>query len=106
VVIGASLDARPPAQPLIIGKFGHSDPAMKDAWSMRMLGNEKYDPGERLGDVVLAAEQRVGKGRIVAFGDTSMMSNGLLHGCYDSDARLLAYVSIERPPLRRVGDRF
>ena len=36
-----------------------------------LLGNRKYDTGEKLGDLVLAAEQPVGDGLILAFGDTS-----------------------------------
>jgi hypothetical protein len=95
VVIGASLSVKWPAQPLIIGRFGNGDPGDEGRPEHALLGNEKYDPGEQLGDVILAAEQRIGAhgGRIVLFGDTSMMSNGLLHGCYDYNARLLAYVS-------------
>lgn len=95
VVIGASLNVKWPAQPLIVGRFGNGDPGDEGRPEHALLGNEKYDPGEQLGDVVLAAEQRIGSngGRIVLFGDTSMMSNGLLHGCYDSNSRLLAYVS-------------
>ena len=92
-VIGASVDVRWPAKPILIGRFGSNDPGDAGRPDHAMLSNEKYDPGEQLGDVVLAAEQRVGAGRIVVFGDTSMMSNGLLHGCYDFDSRLLAYVS-------------
>ena len=93
VVIGASVDAHWPARPIIVGRFGNGDPGDPGRADHAMLGNEKYDPGELLGDVVLAAEQRVGNGRIILFGDPSMMTNGLLHGCYDYDARLLAYAS-------------
>ena len=93
VVIGASVEAHWPARPIIVGRFGNGDPGDPGRADHAMLGNEKYDPGEQLGDVVLAAEQRVGNRRIILFGDPSMMTNGLLHGCYDYDSRLLAYAS-------------
>ena len=61
-----------PAWPLLVGKWGWADPG--DPKGEAMMGDGKYGPGERLGDLVLAAEQRYGKGTIVAFGDTSSMT--------------------------------
>jgi hypothetical protein len=92
VVIGASVMTHWPANPILVGRYGFSDTG-DEGNGLAMLGNQKYDPGEKLGDVVLCAEQRVGSGRVVLFGDTSMMSNGLLHGCYPFVSRLLAYIS-------------
>jgi hypothetical protein len=39
------------------------------------MGDGRHAAGERVGDVVLVAAQRVGKGRVVAFGDTSPFQN-------------------------------
>jgi hypothetical protein len=90
-VIGASLAVRWPARPLIVGRWGWADPG--DVESKRaMMGNGACDPGERLGDLVLAAEQPFGKGRIIAFGDTSGLTNGLTVGCHDYTSRLYAYL--------------
>ncbi len=91
-VIGASLQVRWPARPLIIGRWGWADPG--DTGSTRaMMGNGNYDPGERLGDLVLAAEQPLGKGRVVVFGDTSGLTNGLTVGCHPFTSRLYAYLA-------------
>jgi hypothetical protein len=53
----------------------------------------RYDPGERLGDLVLAAEQRVGNGRVVVFGDTSGFTNGVNIGAHEYIARVFAYLA-------------
>ena len=58
-----------------------------------MMGNHKYDPGEKLGDLVLAAEQRLGKGRVICFGDTSGMTNGINIGSHVFTSRLLGYLA-------------
>jgi hypothetical protein len=65
-----------------------------------MMGNHRYDAGERLGDLVLAAEQRVGKGRILVFGDTSGISNGINMGASAFNSRLLACLAGGAPDLQ------
>ncbi len=92
VVIGASLNVRSPARPLILGKWGWND--LGDTGSPRaMLGNGKYDAGERLGNVFLAAEQPFGKGKVIVFGDTSTLTNGINIGSYGYTGSLLAYAA-------------
>ena len=95
VVIGALVDAPLAGGAVHSRKIRLRDPGDLGRPEHAMLSNELYDPGEPLGDVILAAEQRIGGngGRIIVFGDTSMMSNGLLHGCYDFNSRMLAYIS-------------
>jgi hypothetical protein len=92
VVIGASVDARWPAQPLLVGRWGWTDDG-DEASERAMMGNGQYDGGEKLGDLVLAAEQPFGKGRIVAFGDTSGFTNAIDVSTYEFTARLLAYLA-------------
>ncbi len=92
VVIGASVKARWPARPFIVGRWGWNDPG-DDGSGAAMMGNHHYDAGERLGDLVLAAEQPWGKGRIIAFGDTSNMTNGITIGAHEYTSRLLAYMA-------------
>lgn len=92
VVIGASMQARWPARPILIGKWGWSD--WGDQGSSRaMMGDGRYNAGERLGDLVLAAEQSLGKGRVIAFGDTSGLTNGINTGSYEFTSRLFAYLA-------------
>ena len=92
VVIGASLNINWPARPLLIGRWGWSD--MGDRGSGRaMMGDDIYNPGERLGDLVLAAEQPLGKGRVIAFGDTSGLTNGINVSSYVFTSRLFGYLA-------------
>ena len=91
IVIGASLAAPWPARPLIMGRWGWSD--WGDPGHSSMMGNHVYDPGERLGDVILAAEQRVGRGRVLVFGDTSSIANGINVGSYVFTSRVFGYLA-------------
>jgi len=92
VVIGASVAVRWPARPVVAGKWGWSDPGDPGS-DAAMMGNDLYDPGEKLGDLVLVAEQPFGRGRIVAFGDTSGFSNAINIGSHVFTSRLLAYLA-------------
>ena len=92
VVIGASVDARWPSRPLLVGRWGWTDFG-DDASDRAMMGNDRYDPGEKLGDVVLAAEQPLGKGRIITFGDTSGLTNAIDVSSYVFTSRLFAYLA-------------
>jgi hypothetical protein len=92
-VIGASLDVRFPARPLLVGRWGWGDPGDPENEKRALMGDDKYGPGEKLGDMVLAAEQPYGKGKIVLFGDTSGFTNGLTVGCHEYMSRLYAYAA-------------
>jgi hypothetical protein len=92
VVIGASVDAKWPARPLLVGRWGWADRG-DQASDRAMMGNSRYDAGEKLGDIVLAAEQRLGKGRVVVFGDTSSLSNAINVSSHVFTSRLLAYLA-------------
>jgi hypothetical protein len=91
-VIGAALSVRPPARPVLVGRYGWSDPG-DEKKDESMMGNHRYDPGERLGDLVLAAEQPLGRGKVFVFGDTSTLTNGVMIGCHPFVARLLGYLA-------------
>ncbi len=77
-VVGASLAIGGPAVPLVVGRYGYSDPGVETAADHGYLGNLDYDPGEPLGDVVLVAAENVGRGRMVVAGDTSGFTNGIM----------------------------
>ncbi len=91
VVIGASVEAGWRARPIIVGRWGWSDIGDEGS-SQAMMGNDRYNPGERLGDILLAAEQPFGKGKIVAFGDTSSLTNGINVGSHVFTSRLFTYL--------------
>ena len=69
--VGASL--RPPnhGSILLVGQNHFSDAGDLHGPPENFLGNRRYDPGERVGDLVLAAQARFGRGRVVVFGDPS-----------------------------------
>ena len=76
--IGASLAIRPPARPVIVGKYGYSDIGDEANVERSYLGDRRHNPGEKIGDLVLVAEADYGAGRVLAFGDTSPFQNGAL----------------------------
>jgi hypothetical protein len=92
VVIGATVDAGWPARPVLVGRWGWADPGDAAAGES-MMGNRRYDLGEKLGDLLLVAEQPFGKGKVIVFGDTSGFTNGLTVGCHEYTSRLYAYLA-------------
>jgi len=86
---GSSIRAVWPARPLLVGRWGWSDPG-SDAVLTEVY---RYDPGEKLGDLVLAAEQPVGKGTVVVLGDTWSLTNEGNVGSYVFTGRLLGYLA-------------
>ncbi|MCY2924960.1 MAG: hypothetical protein NT031_05890, partial [Planctomycetota bacterium] len=91
-VIGASMQVRSPARPVLVGRFGWAEPG--DAGSAEaMMRDRRFTAGERLGDIVLAGEQPAGKGRVFAFGDTSTITNGITVGAHPFVSRLLTYLA-------------
>jgi hypothetical protein len=74
---GASIETSWPARPLAVGIWGWSAPEQGATWA----DNQNLPPGAKLGDLVLAAEQRVGAGRVIVIGDHSSLTNeGLVNG--------------------------
>ncbi len=92
VVIGASVETRWPARPLLVGRWGWTDDG-DEASDRAMMGNGRYDAGEKLGDIVLVAEQPLGKGKVIVFGDTSNLSNGINVSSHVFNSRLFAYLA-------------
>ena len=99
IVVGASLSAPPPAFPLVIGRYGYSDPGSALAGDRRgYLGNLNYDPGEPLGDVVLCAAEYHGKGKVLVFGDTSSFANSILVNSHDFANRVFTWLGKNEAP--------
>lgn len=82
VVVGASLVASPPASPVLIGRAGYSDAGDISNVEQGFLGNMTYNAGEHIGDLVLAAEATYGRGRVLVFGDTTLLQNLALSRSY------------------------
>lgn len=76
--IGASLNISHPARPVIVGKYGFSDSGDMKSENRGYLGDMRYSQGEKLGDLILAAESNYGDGKVLVFGDTSSFQNGAL----------------------------
>ena len=72
---GASLRIRPPARTIVAAKIGFVDNPDMNRPDQGYLGDLKYNPGERLGDIPLVAAGRFGAGKVLVFGDTSSFQN-------------------------------
>lgn len=70
ISIGGSLDVSWPAMPLIVGTQAFSDIGNPDN-PRGKLGDNRWNWGERFGDLPLVAGERVGRGRLMVVGDTS-----------------------------------
>ena len=96
IAVGASLRIGPPAVPLIVGRFGHSDMGDAGNRARNYVGDMRYNPGEQLGDVVLAAQVPYGSGQIVVLGDTTPLGSVNLMTNMPFHARLLDWITAER----------
>jgi hypothetical protein len=94
--LGASVDTHWPARPILAGRFAFV--AGRLAWETpgtadALPKGAKYVPGAKLGDIVLAAEQRLGDGRIVLLADTTPLSDDGNVAAYEFTGRLLDYLA-------------
>ncbi|MBN2476863.1 MAG: hypothetical protein JXB62_19810 [Pirellulales bacterium] len=85
LVSSSSIEVRWPARPLLVGRFGFGEPGDS--------GAAEYDSGEELGDLVLAAEQRIGRGRVVVLGGAAALRDDFQAVAYPTTGRLLAYLA-------------
>jgi len=77
--IGASLEIKRPAIPVIIARYGFSDAGdSTNGGRGGFMGNTVHEGGEQVGGLVLAACRHVGRGRVLVFGDTSPFQNAAL----------------------------
>jgi len=94
IFIGASLSIGPRVRPLIIGKYGFSDPGDINAGHNGYLGDMRYLQGEQLGDQVLVTETHYGKGKVLVFGDTSPFQNSALVQSHTFVDKVFRWLSI------------
>jgi hypothetical protein len=93
---GAPIRADWRARPMLVGRFAFAAGWL--AWSSPHSGSDapssaEYVPGERLGDVLLAAERPYGDGRIVVLGDTAPLTDDGNVLAYEFTGRLLGYLA-------------
>ncbi|MDR3120601.1 MAG: hypothetical protein LBU58_04615 [Clostridiales bacterium] len=98
IVVGASLTAGLSAKPLLIGKNGYSDGGDMENTADGYLGDMQFSRGERVGDLILAAEARYGAGKFIAFGDTTFLQNSALAYSAPFVNNLFAYLTVNSPP--------
>jgi hypothetical protein len=89
LIRGSSIALSWPARPILIGLWGWSDPG-SDASMTEMF---RYEAGERLGDLVMAAEQSVGEGRVVVLADPYGLTNEGISEAYPFTGRLFGYLA-------------
>ena len=94
--IGASLTVSYPARPLVIGKYAYADQGNMLAENLGYLGDMRYLPGERLGDITLVATSHFGDGRVLVFGDTSSIQNSALFLSLCFVQRIFGWLTAER----------
>jgi hypothetical protein len=93
ILVGASLQLGGTSQPFVFGRFGYSDMGLDTPVGDRgYLGDFKYQPKERLGDLVLVAGERHGDGRVLVFGDTSSFFNNNLTRSFELLRASLAWL--------------
>jgi len=104
IVTGASLAIRWPAYPIVLGRHGFEDEGNLFKPDHAYLGNMTFDTSEPLGDTVLVAAQRFGRGKVLVFGDTSSFVNGIVVGTHEFVGRVLRWIAIpERSVTRPIG---
>lgn len=94
IVTGASLAIQPPAYPIILGRYGFEDAGNRFKPDHAYLGNMVFDADEPLGDTVLVAAQRYGRGKVLVFGDTSSFVNGIVVGTHRFVGRVFRWIAM------------
>ncbi len=77
------------ARPIVIARHAWAEPGSQTA----VAATAAYSAGKQLGDLVLAAEQRVGKGRVVVLGDVGPLTDDGIPPAWPLTGRLLAYLA-------------
>lgn len=96
ISVGASLDITSSSFPVIVGRYALSDQGNRLNEELAYLGDYEYNPGEQLGDIVLAAGSYYGEGRVLVFGDTSSFQNSALAYTYPFIQNIFTWLNSER----------
>jgi len=85
----ATIEAGVSARPVLVAHHAWGEPGSQTA----IAATASYSGGKRLGDLVLAAEQRVGKGRVVVLGDVGALTDDGIVSAWQLIGRMLAYLA-------------
>jgi len=96
ISVGASLTTPPNVIPLIVGRYGLSDEGDPSNEDISYLGDYKYNQGEQIGDIILAAATYYGDGKVVVFGDTSTFQNSALPYSYSFIYNIITWLKSEQ----------
>lgn len=99
IAIGSSVRIRPPLRPIVLFRMGFSDIGDYRNKERAFMGNETPDLTERIGDIVLVAVGRSGRGKVAVFGDTTPFQNSLHPESWRFIARLINWLANSRDPL-------
>jgi hypothetical protein len=92
--VGATLDLTGwSSLPLVEAADGFSDLGTPNAPMYAGLGDMSYTENEVRGGLILAAERTLGRGAIVAFGDTAFLQNASIAHNFTYIASLFSYLS-------------
>lgn len=94
--VGASLSLTGSAFPIIVGRYAFSDDP--NPLEPGYLGNREFDSGEHMGDIVLAAGDTYGEGRVLVFGDTSYGFNEALPSTWKLMENSITFLTSENKP--------
>jgi hypothetical protein len=90
---GASLTLRGSALPILVGTHSLLDRGDSRNRAQGNLGNGELDPGEQIGDAVLAALAFPGRGKLLVFGDSTSFQNDMLARTHGFVAGVFDYLS-------------
>jgi len=90
--VGASLTLDERAVPLLSGRDAFSDAGDWDNAQGAYLGNMAFDRQETEGDLIVAAEAPYGRGKVIAFGDTSPFQRNTVSLTHELVARVFTYL--------------
>lgn len=90
--VGASLTLDARAVPLLSGRDAYSDAGNWNNAQGAYLGNMAFDRQEIEGDLIVAAEAPYGRGKVIAFGDTSPFQRSTVSLTHELVARIFTYL--------------
>jgi len=76
-----------------VGRYCYSDRGYRHNAKQTYLGNRRFDYYEPLNDLVLAAVVTYGKGKIMAYGDTSAFHNTTFMNAHEYIANVFNYLT-------------
>jgi len=87
----ASLELHLPAGPILSGRWAWADAS--NAGGTGTPANGAYDGGEKLGDLVLAAQEKTGAGTVVVLADGGSLTDLAMVRSHAFAARLMGYLA-------------